>query len=464
MLPPVDECIAAMLEGPNPLLFSQAYLKTLVRRAQKSLREALGDSGDPPSTRSAMLAWIADSVRAAAALDRPALRAVINATGVLLHTNLGRAPLAEEAVAAIAAAARAPVNLEYDLATGARGERDALVEDALVALTGAEAATVVNNNAAAVLLVLAALAAGREVIVSRGELVEIGGSFRIPDVLAQSGARLREIGTTNRTHPRDYAAAIGPDTALLLKVHPSNYRIVGFTREVSLPELVAIGRERGIEVVEDLGSGALVDLSAYGLAREPMVARSVADGAGIVTFSGDKLLGGPQSGLIVGKKVLIDRIRAHPLRRAMRCDKLTMAALGATLDIYLRAPDPFRRIPALRMISRPISEIEAIALPARVLVASALGDEFTVEIIASQAEVGSGASPTEVIESRALRVGHPRFSPDEIARLFRGAQPPVIGRVNGGAFALDLRAIEDPAELAVKLPPLTTIGPQGDRL
>jgi L-seryl-tRNA(Ser) seleniumtransferase len=449
--------MAALEKTPDRSNFGREYLKTLVRRALADLRAALSSNAiDAPASRSAMLAWIAEAAHAAAALDRPRLRPVINATGVLLHTNLGRAMLAEEAVAALVAAARAPVNLEYDIDSGGRGERDSLVEDALAALTGAEAAAVVNNNAAAVLLALAALAAGREVIVSRGELVEIGGSFRIPDVLAQSGARLREVGTTNRTHPRDYASAIGPETAVLLKVHPSNYRVVGFTREVSLVELVEIGRECGIEVVEDLGSGALVDLAAQGLAYEPIVARSIAAGAGLVTFSGDKLLGGPQAGIIVGKRALIDRLRAHPLRRALRCDKLALAALGATLDIYLRSPDPLRRIPTLRLLGRPIAEIEATAPAARAIVLSALGGEFTVEIVPSQAEVGSGASPTNTLESRALRIDHPRLSPDEIARHFRHAQPPVIGRVNNGTFVLDLRAIENPGDLAVTFPPLSS--------
>jgi L-seryl-tRNA(Ser) seleniumtransferase len=450
LLPPVDECIAALeREGCD---LSRAYLKRLVRRAQSVLRQRMVKNPGLFANRQAITAWILNRVREAARSGSAVPRPVINGTGIILHTNLGRAPIAEPAIEAMVTAARSAVNLEYDLATGRRGERDILIEEALTALTGAEAAAVVNNNAAAVLLVLAALAAGREVIVSRGELIEIGGSFRIPEILAQSGARMREVGTTNRTHLHDYADAINPETALLLKVHPSNYRVMGFTHEVTIEELAELGRERGIDTVEDLGSGAMIDLARYGLEREPVVARSIAAGAALVTFSGDKLLGGPQAGLIAGRRALIDRIRAHPLRRALRCDKLTLAALGATLDLYLRAPNPLQVVPALRMISRTIEEIDAMAPAARTIVASMLGEAFTVEIIPSMAEAGSGASPVDPLPSRALRVTHPRLQADEVASRFRRAVPPVIGRIVDGAFAIDLRAIEDPRSLAVRMP------------
>jgi L-seryl-tRNA(Ser) seleniumtransferase len=326
-----------------------------------------------------------------------------------------------------------------------------LVEEQICALTGAEAATVVNNNAAAVLLVLNTLAMGREVIVSRGELVEIGGAFRIPDVMTRSGARLHEVGTTNRTHPADYTGAISPETALLMKVHPSNYRIVGFTSDVSLEELAAIGETHGIPVVEDLGSGALIDLTVYGIAREPIVAERIKAGAAVVTFSGDKLLGGPQAGLIVGRRDLIELIRRNPLRRALRCDKLTLAALEATLRLYLRSGNLASELPTLRMLSLTVEELEQRAETAREILANCLGDEFSIEVVVSTAEIGSGALPAEPLESRALCVTSPMVGADEIAAMLRRAQPPVIGRIKDGAVYLDIRTIEDPQCLAVSL-------------
>ncbi len=394
-----------------------------------------------------MLELIARAITDKAAADQPAMKPVINATGVVLHTNLGRAILAEAAIEALELAARSTVNLDFDLARGTRGERDDLVEPELLELTGAEAATVVNNNAAAVLIALNTLAEGREVIVSRGELIEIGGAFRIPDVMAKSGARLHEVGTTNRTHREDYARAIGPDTALVLKVHPSNYRIVGFTSEVALDELVALGRERGVPVLEDLGSGALIDLTGYGLPREPIVAERVATGADLVTFSGDKLLGGPQAGLIVGRRELVDRIRTNPLKRALRCDKLTLAALSATLRVYLRSGEPAAELPTLRIFNRSVGEIRQAAGRARDILAERLGPEFTLEVVESEAEIGSGAMPVEKLESAALRITHPEKSPETIAAMFRRAR--IIGRITNDAFHLDMRTVEDPAALAV---------------
>jgi L-seryl-tRNA(Ser) seleniumtransferase len=453
LLPPIDECLAAAERELDEYQLSRGYLKMLVRRAQDAIRASIaaGDS-DLPGSRAGMLARVTAAVRAAFAGDEAALAPVVNATGVVLHTNLGRALLAEEAIGAIVQAARSPVNLEYDLESGGRGDRDALVERELCALTGAEAATVVNNNAAAVLLALSALAAGREVVVSRGELIEIGGSFRIPEVMAQSGARLREVGTTNRTHPRDFAAAIGPDTALLMKVHPSNYRVVGFTSEVTLAELAAIGAERGIEVIEDLGSGALIDLGAFGLPREPLVAESVAAGAGLVMFSGDKLLGGPQAGIIVGRRALVERLKFHPLKRALRCDKLTLAALAATLRIYLRSRAVATALPTLRLLTRTLDELDQIATQARALIAPRLGPGFAIEVVPSAAEIGSGSLPTHQLPSRALAITHPTLSPDAIAAWFRRARPPVIGRISSDVFQLDMRAVAEPAMLAVNFP------------
>jgi L-seryl-tRNA(Ser) seleniumtransferase len=390
---------------------------------------------------------------AAAVLGRSAAvpPRVVNCTGVGLHTNLGRAVLAEPAVAALVTAARGAVALEFDLDTGRRGDRDAHLRDDLLALTGAEAALVVNNNAAAVLLALAGLAAGREVVVSRGELVEIGGSFRMPELMAASGARLREVGTTNRTHLRDYDEAIGPETGLLLKVHTSNYRIVGFTTAVDLPELVALGRARGLPVLDDLGSGALVDLESMGLPPEPLVRRRVEAGADVVTFSGDKLLGGPQAGILVGRRDAIARLARHPLRRALRPDKLTIAALGATLRLHREAPELSSVLPTLHWLTRPLDAMEVLGRRTAPALAAALGEGYRVEVVASEAEVGSGAAPARPIPSRALAVTHDTLAPDAIAARFREATPPVIGRIHDGRFLLDLRGVEEPDDLVATL-------------
>jgi L-seryl-tRNA(Ser) seleniumtransferase len=322
----------------------------------------------------------------------------------------------------------------------------------LCALTGAAAATVVNNNAAAVLLALTAMAEGREVIVSRGELIEIGGSFRLPDVMTRSGARLREVGTTNRTHAGDYEGAIGPETALLLKVHPSNYRVVGFTSDVALEELVRIGRARGIPVMEDLGAGALIDMKGYGLPREPIVAERVAAGADLVSFSGDKLLGGPQAGIVVGQRAMIDKLKSNALKRALRCDKLTLAALSATLRLYLRSDNLPGDIPTLRFLTRSIGELKQMAPRVCDLLIDRLGAHFQCEIIQSTSQIGSGALPTEELPTIAIRITHPQISPDSIADLFRRARPPIIGRVTDDGFQLDLRAIDDPMVFAAAFP------------
>jgi L-seryl-tRNA(Ser) seleniumtransferase len=449
-VPPIDECIKAAEANAALAGFGRSYIKLMVQRAQAELRAAiLARRGVEPRDRAAMIDIVVQAVARAVAEDEPVLRPVVNATGVVLHTNLGRAILAEPAIEAAEMAARSAVNLEYDLDTGGRGDRDSIIEDEICALTGAEAATVVNNNAAAVVLALNSLAEGREVIVSRGEMIEIGGSFRLPDVMAKSGATIREVGTTNRTHPRDYADAIGPQTALLLKVHPSNYRVVGFTSEVTLEDLVEIGRERQIDVMEDLGAGALIDLTEYGIPREPIVRERIAAGAAVVTFSGDKLLGGPQAGVIVGRRAAIERIRRNPLKRALRCDKLTLAALSATMRLYLRSGDLAHELPTLRMLGRRASEIAAIAPRAREIVAERLGAGYLVEIVDAASQVGSGAMPVEELKSVALRVTHPEKSANAIAAMFRRAR--IIGRVADDSFQLDLRTIEDPAVFAVKL-------------
>ena len=379
---------------------------------------------------------------------RPSLRPVFNLTGTVLHTNLGRAQLPEEAIEAMASAARHPVNLEYDLETGRRGERDTHVEELLCRLTGAEAATVVNNNAAALLLVLGTLAAKREVPVSRGELIEIGGSFRLPELMTRSGCRLREVGTTNRTHLADFSDAIGAKTGAVLKVHTSNYSIEGFTAAAPEAALARLCRERGVPFVVDLGSGTLCDLRPYGLPHEPTAGESIAQGADLVTFSGDKLLGGPQAGIIVGKRTLLARIRRNPLRRALRVDKLTLAALGAVLRLYRDPGRLAERVPALRMLTRPVEDIRAMAERLRPAIGQALAGRASAEVVACESQIGSGALPTQRIPSAgiALRPGSER-----IAAAFRKLPVPVIGRVHQGAFILDLRCLQDEPAFTAQL-------------
>jgi L-seryl-tRNA(Ser) seleniumtransferase len=423
--------------------YPRALVTDALRAALATARAALAE-GAPAATAERLVSEAADHLAAIAA---PSLRPVVNASGVVLHTNLGRAPLAAAAVAALSAVAAQACSLEVDLAAGGRGERDAHVEGHLCALTGAAGATVVNNNAAAVLLALNTLAEGREVVVSRGELVEIGGAFRIPDVLAKSGALLHEVGTTNRTHLRDYERAIGDRTALLLKVHPSNYRIAGFTAAVPLGALVELGARRGVPVMEDLGSGALVDLSAYGLPHEPVAAERIRLGVDVLTFSADKLLGGPQAGIVVGARPLIERLRQNPLKRALRCDKLTLAALEATLRLYRTAPDLRAALPALRWLTRPLDEMAAIGAAAVALLRQALGPSYAVELVDSEAEIGSGAQPTEMLPSKAVAITHPTVAPLAIAARFRHSEPPIIGRVRDDRFLLDLRCVAQAPDL-----------------
>jgi L-seryl-tRNA(Ser) seleniumtransferase len=423
-------------------------IRSVVAEARSQLKRKSGDVPDAATLLE----------RAGAVLEQQeqsSLQPVFNLTGTVLHTNLGRALLAEAAVASAITAMRENVTLEYELLPGGRGERDHHVRALLCKLTGAEDATVVNNNAAAVVLCINTLALAREAIVSRGELIEIGGAFRMPDIMARAGAVMVEVGTTNRTHLRDYEDHLRDETGLILKVHTSNYRIRGFTSEVAATRLAALATEAQVPLLHDLGSGSLVDLSHFGLRKEPTVGEAVAQGADLVTFSADKLLGGPQAGIIVGRANLIEKIRRNPLRRALRLDKIRLAALEATLRLY---QDPGRlseRLPTLKLLVRPRSEIEALARELAAPVQKTLGEAFTVEICACVSEVGSGALPLEALDSCGLAI-RPRTARrgavlEDLARALRGLPRPIVGRIENGGLILDLRCLTDPGAFLVAL-------------
>jgi L-seryl-tRNA(Ser) seleniumtransferase len=448
-LPSVDEVLRIAAAKAAIERFGRSAVVSAVRRvlAESRARKTVPDRPDEVIDEAAALLE---------AQDRPSLRPVFNLTGTVLHTNLGRALLAEPAIEAAVAAMRSAVTLEFDLEDGRRGERDDHLRGLLCELTGAEDATVVNNNAAAVLLVLNTLAQRREAIVSRGELIEIGGSFRMPEIMSRAGAKLVEVGTTNRTHKKDYTGAIGPKTGILFKVHTSNYRIEGFTREVSARDLAALATERKIPFVHDLGSGTLVDLATLGLAHEPTVAEAIADGAGLVTFSGDKLLGGPQAGFIVGRKDLIAAVNKNPMKRALRLDKMRIAALEATLKLY-RDPDRLvRHLPTFRLLALPSAEIEARARRMLRGLQASVGSAFVVGIVGCQSQIGSGALPLVTLPSAglAIRPSAARGAGRLLKRLadaLRRLAVPVIGRIEDQALVLDLRCLEDEGAFAENL-------------
>ena len=372
------------------------------------------------------------------------IKAVHNLTGTVLHTNLGRALWSEDSQQAALAAMRQNVALEYDLDEGRRSHRDNHISELLCRLTGAQAACVVNNNAAAVLLMLATFAQGKEVIISRGELIEIGGAFRIPDIMAQAGCRLVEVGTTNRTHLKDYRNAINENTAFLMKVHSSNYQICGFTSAVSEAELAELGREMNVPVITDLGSGALMDLSRYGLPKEPTVQEKVAQGVDLVSFSGDKLLGGVQAGIIVGKKAWIDRLQAHPLKRVLRCDKVILAGLEATLRLYLNPEKLSERLPTLRLLTKSVEQLRADAERLKARLESRLNADFQLQIEDSLAQIGSGSQPMERVPSVAVTLSEK--TPQKLSALstrFKQLSQPIIGRMENGKLWLDLRSVAD---------------------
>ena len=440
-IPSVDRFLTDLEQDQTLAHLPRLLLKDLLAEFLDLCREEIRAGA---ITDEAALALPVLTARAGAyvrARSRPHFRRVVNATGVVIHTNLGRSILAEEAVQAVTRGCRHYSNLELDLATGQRGSRYSHVEKLLCRLTGAEAGLVVNNNAAAVLLVLDTLAKGREVIVSRGQLVEIGGSFRIPEVMRKSGAVLREVGATNRTHLRDYEGAIGPDTAMLMKVHTSNYRIIGFHKEVGLEDLVALGRQRGLPVFEDLGSGNLFDFSAYGFMPEPTVQQVLKSGVDVVTFSGDKLLGGPQAGIIVGRREHIEGIKKNQLNRALRIDKMTLAALEATLRLYLDPEIARRRVPTLAMITARRPELQARARRLRSKLAGALQGLAAVEVRAGSSRVGGGSFPEQNLPTALVAVTPLGQDVESLRQGLLDADIPIIGRVEEGAFCLDMRTL-----------------------
>ncbi|WP_434358938.1 L-seryl-tRNA(Sec) selenium transferase [Parasalinivibrio latis] len=434
--------------------YGKAWVKSLLADMQSRARSDISEAGSLP-------AWCSDESLTVDTLksairreSRHSLTPVINLTGTVLHTNLGRAQMCEAAIDAVSDVMRNPAPLEFDMGAGKRGHRDSRVAELVHELTGAENCCVVNNNAAAVLLMLASVAAGKEVIVSRGELVEIGGAFRIPDIMAQAGCKMVEVGCTNRTHLRDYEAAITENTVAIMKVHTSNYHICGFTHSVAEAELATLCREKGIALISDLGSGALTDLSRFGLSKEPMPQQMLADGVDLVSFSGDKLLGGPQAGLVVGKKDLIDKLQSHPLKRALRCDKMALAALEATLLQYRNQEGLDTNLPVFRKLSRPLDELEAIG--ENLLEAcEAFEPYFDIRLTPCETQIGSGSQPDVLLASLALCFT-PRcalanasgsLSLGKLDKLLKDTDLPVIGRQSNGVLLLDLRGVDDEVEL-----------------
>ncbi len=442
-IPGVDECILAVLKDTDLELIPSGLLKKGIRQVLDQQRKLILSGKSLEIVDLSVASLLPSFKETILQLHRPQFRRVINGTGVIIHTNLGRSLLPDATMDMLQQAAANYSNLEFNLATGKRGSRYSLVEDLLCELTGAKAALVVNNNAAAVLLTLDALARNREVIVSRGQLVEIGGSFRIPDVMARSGAHLVEVGATNRTHLKDYQNAITPETGLLLKVHCSNYRIIGFTSEVDNEDLVGLGRQRNIPVMEDLGSGCLVDLTPFGLEKEPTVQEVVASGMDVVTFSGDKLLGGPQAGIILGSKEIIEQIRTNPMNRAMRIDKFTLAALESILRFYRDPHTVFENIPTLRMISFPIEVLKQRAQSFADQLQKSIGSVCSIQVIELMSRVGGGAMPEQNLVSCGVALQPVSIKVSYFEKQLRQAEIAVIGRIEEDRFLLDMRTLTD---------------------
>ena len=457
-LPSIDRFIHFSACQPLLVAHGPVFVTREARALLAQVRAQLQD--DPqalvPKDESA---WAQALTQRCQARLAPRMKSVLNLTGTAIHTNLGRAVLPQAAIDHIVAMMAGPNNLEYDLASGSRGDRDSIVEDLLCEITGAEAATVVNNNAAAVLLTLAALARDKEVVVSRGEQVEIGGAFRMPDVMASAGAHMVAVGTTNRTHLADYARAINARTSLLMKVHTSNYAVQGFTSSVSEAELAPLARERGVRLATDLGSGSLVDMAAWGLPKEPTPQEMLAAGCDVVTFSGDKLLGGPQAGLIVGRQDAVQAIRKFPMKRALRVSKLPLAALEATLRLYLQPDLLLRELPTLRWLTKPQAQIQALAEQLSAPLQAALSPHYSVRVVALQSQIGSGSLPIDRLPSAGLAIsplankGVGRML-ERLSTTLRELPQPVIGRIESDQLLLDLRCLDDAAPLLAMLPQL----------
>jgi L-seryl-tRNA(Ser) seleniumtransferase len=451
MLPGVDYVLELAKGEPFIEDVPKPVLVGIIRSVVENLRTIIMDNQQEISKTTLANSSILEKVkhRVKAAMT-PNLKRIVNATGVVVHTNFGRSLLADDAIESLSTIAGKYSNLEFDLAKGVRGSRYSCVEDIICEITGAESAMVVNNNAGAVFLCLETISRGKKVVVSRGELVEIGGSFRIPDVMAKSGGILKEVGTTNRTHLKDYESAIENDTGLLLKVHKSNYSVLGFTAEVSLEELVALGDKYKIPVMEDLGSGTFVDFTKYGLLKEPTVQESIATGADVVSFSGDKLLGGPQAGIIVGKKELLDKIKNNPITRALRIDKLTLAALERTLRLYRNIDSAMDQIPTLRMLTLPFDHIETKTNELGKLLESINDTRMSISRLDISSKAGGGSLPLLNLPSRGVGVKIKGISANAIEKYMRQNDPPIMGRIEENIFIMDLRTIQDDESRIIK--------------
>ncbi|MGA0023848.1 MAG: L-seryl-tRNA(Sec) selenium transferase [Burkholderiales bacterium] len=449
-LPSVDRLLGSSAVADLITTYGRTRVTAVLRDALDAERARLAHPDAAAWNETTFLKTYAALLRDSVA---PSLKPVFNLTGTVLHTNLGRAVMPQSAAAAVMAAMTNPVNLEFDLATGTRGERDSHVERRLIQLTGGEKAVAVNNNAAAVYLALNTLALKREVLVSRGELIEIGGAFRIPDIMSRAGVKLVEVGTTNRTHLKDYAEAITPRTAAIMKVHTSNYVVQGFTAAVPEPELAKLAHEHDLPFIVDLGSGTLIDLEHYGLPHEPTPREALANGADVVTFSGDKLLGGPQAGLLTGRRDLMARIAKNPMKRALRLDKLTLAALDAVLRLYLHPERLHEELPALRWLTRTPEDMAAQAARLQPALAAALGEQWKVETVDCKSQIGSGALPVDSLPGKALAVSPAvkKGNLNKLAAAFRDLPLPVIGHIRDGALVFDLRCLDREDEFAAQL-------------